>query len=93
MKHLKNMITKAKKTFQSLVFKVRYRPSFETMAVEQLATKNIPAEKRESAIIDLRFKAWFNYHKPTANVLVKHKMRIAFHAGFRSSQIGAANEQ
>ena len=85
MSHLKNMIQKAKKTLASLVFK--RKRSFKTLAVEEAYVKNRKPEDQEAVIIDLRFAAWRKYNSIGYSKTEMIKARVAFHAGFRSSQI------
>lgn len=87
---LSKLLEMLKSTYQSLVSKVPSLPakrSFKTLEIEEAAVVGHKPKDREVAIIDLRFKAWFKHNKIDANALVRHKMRVAFHAGFRSSQL------
>lgn len=76
MKYIQKLIKGVSKYFKPV--------KFETLVLEDLATKNVPSERREEAIIDLRFKAWSKYHCLDMNVFERRKMRLAFHAGARS---------
>lgn len=90
MQLLKKLVKSLTKTLATSVFKPKR--SFKTLAIEEKYVLNYKPEDQERTIIDLRFGAWRKHNSMGYSKEGMRAARLAFHAGFRSSQLETGGE-